>query len=204
MTRVIKSVFLLALIASCTSSREIGLPAGVDILTRAQWNARSPVLPVRTHIINRITIHHTAVKQNSSRSLADKLRGLQKFSMEKSPLSDGRIKEAWADIPYHFYIASDGAIGEGRQLKYVGDSNTPYDPTGHALIVLEGNFNVEVVSPQQYSSLEKLTSVLSQQYRVDSSKISGHKDHAETACPGNNLYNLLPSLKTAIARNFGH
>ena len=115
--------------------------------------------------------------------------------MERSPLSDGRIKEPWADIPYHFYIAANGAIGEGRPLQYVGDSNTPYDPTGHALIVLEGNFNEENVSTEQKQSLKKLVIALARKYKISAPNLSGHKDHATTACPGNNLYDLIPEFK---------
>lgn len=199
-----KSTFTLLLmyilvLQACRSTQYSSLPADIPIITRKAWGAREPVLPMHSHSISRITIHHTAVKQNPGRSLADKLRGLQKFSMERSPLSDGRIKEPWADIPYHFYIAFDGTIGEARQLKYVGDSNTPYDPTGHALIVLEGNFNEEQVTNAQWASLQRLTIALSRKYKVDSSLISGHKDHANTGCPGTNLYLKLPELKAGLA-----
>ncbi len=186
-------------LGGCNTSRELALPENLSILSRKEWGSKAPVLAMKTHRIHKITIHHTAVKQNVARSLADKLRGLQKFSMERSPLSDGRIKEQWADIPYHFYIAFDGKIGEARQLQYVGDSNTPYDPTGHALIVLEGNFNEEKVTASQWASLQQLTIALSRQYNVDSSRISGHKNHADTGCPGTNLYLKLPELKAAVA-----
>lgn len=193
--RIIVLSVILFLLGACRSSQKISLPPGIKILTRSEWGAAAPVLPMKTQQLDRITIHHTAVKQNPSRSLADKLQGLQKFSQQRSPLSDGRIKEPWADIPYHFYIAADGSVGEGRELKYVGDSNTPYDPTGHALIVLEGNFNIEPVTTPQFASLRKLVINLSSQYGIDSSKISGHKDHAQTGCPGDQLYALIPGLK---------
>lgn len=183
---------------SCKTHQQVTMPADVNIVTRQFWGANPPVLPVKKHTISRITIHHTAVKQNFKRTLREKLKGLQKFSQERSPLSDGRIKEPWADIPYHFYIDMHGTIAEGRELQYVGDSNTPYDPTGHALIVLEGNFNEEAVNEKQRASLEKLVLSLAKQYRVKGDKISGHKDHAQTGCPGNNLYALLPSLRSLV------
>lgn len=193
-------LFLCALLifSSCKVSRHVSLPAGVDIVTREQWGAAPPVLPVKKHTINRITIHHTAVNQNYKRTLRQKLKGLQKFSQERSPLSDGRIKEPWADIPYHFYIDVHGTIGEGRELQYAGDSNTPYDPTGHALIVLEGSFDKEVLTEKQYTSLKKLVVALATEYKVSPDKISGHKDHAQTGCPGNNLYALIPELKLLV------
>lgn len=196
------NIFLLIIfsLVGCANRKEITVPKGLDIVTRQQWGALDPVLPMRKHVPVQITLHHTAVKQNINRSLADKLKALQKFSIQRSPLSDGRIKEPWADIPYHFYIAVDGRIGEGRELKYVGDSNTPYDPTGHALIVLEGNFNEELVSKQQKESLKKLVIALAKRYRISADKISGHKDHATTACPGNNVYALIPEVKTWVEK----
>lgn len=192
------ALIILILFTACKSSQKVGMPQGVTIITRQQWGSAQPVLSMRKHIPTKITIHHTGVKQNFNRSLADKLKGLQKFSMQKSPLSDGRIKEPWADIPYHFYIDIHGSIGEGRELQYVGDSNTPYDPTGHALIVLEGNFNDEIVTEKQYVSLEKLVIAIARQYHITDDKISGHKDHADTGCPGTQLYSLIPKLKHSL------
>ncbi|AKQ45491.1 N-acetylmuramoyl-L-alanine amidase [Rufibacter radiotolerans] len=175
------------------------MPKNVPVVTRAQWGSAAPVLEMKPHVPRLITIHHTATAQNPQRTLEQKLKALQKFSMERSPLSDGRMKEPWADIPYHFYISVDGRIGEGRELKYVGDSNTPYDPSGHALIVLEGNFNKDQVSPAQYQSLLLLTRAIAKKWNIPADRISGHKDNASTACPGDALYALLPQLRTEVA-----
>jgi len=38
-------------------------------------------------------------------------------------------------------------VYEGRKLDYAGDANTEYDPKGHALIEVVGNF--EEVQPNQ-------------------------------------------------------
>ncbi|GGK68397.1 hypothetical protein GCM10011405_15580 [Rufibacter glacialis] len=184
---------------ACRSSQTVSLPKGVPIVTRAQWGAAPSVLPMKTHVPKKITLHHTAVKQNPDRTLAAKLQALQKFSMERSQLSGGRMKEPWADIPYHFYIDVHGEIGEGRPLQYVGDSNTPYDPTGHALIVLEGNFEVEKVSAAQRQSLERLMVALAKRWNITQDHISGHKDNASTACPGADLYHMLPQLRTLVS-----
>lgn len=171
----------------------------VPVVSRTEWGAKAPVLPMKQHVPNRITVHHTATKQ-SVKSLEDKLKGLQNFSQSRSQLGNGRMKELWADIPYHFYITAKGEIGEGRELQYIGDSNTPYDPTGHALIVLEGNFEVEPVTDAQLQSLQKLILSLSKKYGITSEKISGHKDNADTLCPGKNLYELIPNLKQFLEK----
>jgi hypothetical protein len=195
-------IILMGFLGACRSSKQVSVLKSVPLVTREQWGSAQPVLPMKTHVPNKITIHHTAVAQNPNRSLEEKLKSLQKFSMERSPLSDGRIKEPWADIPYHFYISVDGRIGEGRELKFVGDSNTPYDPSGHALIVLEGNFNKDSVTSAQYQSLLMLTKAIANRYNISPDQISGHKDNATTACPGDALYALLPKLRAWLHFNF--
>ncbi len=190
-------LFLPILFMSCRAQKG-NIIRDLHMVTRAEWGAKPPVLPMTEHVPDRITIHHTATPQAPGKSIADKLRGLQGFSQTRSALGSGRIKEVWADIPYHFYIAANGDIGEGRELKYVGDSNTPYDPTGHALIVLEGNFQNEEVTPAQLQSLQKLIAALSKKYHIGSDRISGHKDNADTLCPGEKLYALIPEFRHAL------
>jgi hypothetical protein len=156
---------------------------------------------MREHRIERITIHHTATRQNRERSLADKLRGLQVFSQRDDSLGDGRKKPAWADIPYHYYIAVDGTVGEARSWRYVGDSNTPYDPTGHLLIVVEGNFEDEQLTDGQMRALESLVTSFARQFGVPGERLGAHKDYASTRCPGRNLYAELPRLRALIDRS---
>ena len=189
-------------LAACASR---GAPAAavpdVAIVNRAEWGARDPVLPMREHRIERITIHHTATRQNVERSLADKLRGLQAFSQRDDSLGDGRKKPAWADIPYHYYIAVDGTVGEARSWRYVGDSNTPYDPTGHLLIVVEGNFEDEQLTAGQMRALESLVTTFARRFNVPGERLGAHKDYASTRCPGRNLYAELPRLRALIDRS---
>lgn len=182
------------------ASRGTPAPAsgGVPIVTRAEWGARDPVLPMREHRIERITIHHTATRHDTTRSLAAKLRGLQAFSQRDDSLGDGRKKPAWADVPYHYYIAVDGSVGEARSWRYVGDSNTPYDPTGHLLIVVEGNFEDEQLTEPQRRSLESLVLTFARRFGVPGARLGAHKDYASTRCPGRNLYAELPRLRDLI------
>jgi hypothetical protein len=157
------------------------------------------VLPMVRHEPRHITIHHTATDQNPTRPLAEKLQALQRFSQSEAELGDGRLKRPWADIPYHFFIAVDGTVAEARHVAYEGDTNTAYSPHGHVLVVLEGNFEHEHVSPGQWSSLQWLTRALARQWGIQPDDITGHRDHTETACPGEVLYHRLPELRSAVA-----
>jgi hypothetical protein len=193
------AIAVTALSGACASR---GTPAtataGVPIVSRAEWGARDPVLPMREHRIERITIHHTATRQDPARSLGEKLRGLQAFSQRDDSLGDGRKKPAWADVPYHYYIAVDGSTGEARSWRYVGDSNTPYDPTGHLLIVVEGNFEDEQLTEPQMRALESLVLSFARRFGVPGERLGAHKDYASTRCPGKNLYAELPRLRQLI------
>jgi uncharacterized protein YbbC (DUF1343 family) len=191
--------FLIVFLLSLTSFGQTKIN-DLDIISRKQWNAA----PARTaemvrHIPTFITIHHTGTNQNLERSTEAKLKALQQFSYSEGFLGDGVTpKKPWGDVPYHYYIAADGSIAEGREIHFEGDSNTNYDLTGHALVVVEGNFNKEKITDAQYKQLEKLVTVLAEKYKIPAEAISGHKDQAETTCPGTDLYRLLPELRKKV------
>ncbi|QED38432.1 DUF1343 domain-containing protein [Antarcticibacterium arcticum] len=167
----------------------------MEILSREEWQAQPAKEGMKWHIPRYITIHHTGTNQNPNRSAAEKLQALQRFSYTEGVLGDGVTpKKPWPDVPYHYYITVDGIVVEGREIQYQGDSNTDYDLNGHALIVVEGNFNKEEVKDIQYEKLEQLVFALAKKYKITAEGITGHKDQAETTCPGENLDILIPQL----------
>jgi N-acetylmuramoyl-L-alanine amidase len=167
-------------------------------VTREQWGAKPPIRAMTLQTPVRLSVHHTATMTNPNLSLATKLRNLQAFSQKDSPLADGRLKKAWADIPYHYYIDVKGEVGEAREVKYVGDTNTNYDPTGHITIVVEGNFEKEQPTKAEVDALVGLISRLAKQYHIDPDKIGAHKQFAQTACPGKNMMALMPEIKARV------
>ena len=122
------------------------------------------------------------------------MRRLQRYSQQAAPLADGRSKPVWADLPYHYIIYANGEIVEGREAGFAGDTNTDYDPTGHLLICLDGNFEVETPSPQQLQALTALLHMLRQRYQIPVSAIKGHQHYTETLCPGKNFLPWLQQL----------
>lgn len=168
------------------------------IIARSEWGAKKPVGEGKKHKIEFITIHHTGTNQRADILTTTKLRNLQAFSQREDKLASGKTKPAWFDIPYHYYIAVDGQIAEGREVQYVGDTNTEYDPTGHALVVVEGSFNKDQPSQAQIDSLKQIVAWLARKYKVPAANIKGHDDYAKTVCPGENLKKLLPDLRALI------
>ncbi len=178
---------------------ELKAPASEPmIVSRAQWEAKPPVAEMKRHEIRQITIHHTATFQKRERTLEQKMTSLQQFSQHEGKLGSGKAKPAWPDVPYHYYIDVHGRIAEGRQLEFVGDTNTEYNPAGHALVVLEGNFEQERPSTEQLVALQSLVQWLSNRFKVGPEGIQAHNDFASTACPGRNLKALLPDIRAKL------
>jgi hypothetical protein len=200
----VSNVFVLAsivLLAACSHPETTRIiPPEVRYVTRAEWGARDPVLPMKPHVPVRLTIHHTGEPQAPNRTIEQKLRGLQAFSQRDDSLASGKKKPAWPDVPYHFYLAVDGSIGEGRDWHFAGDSNTPYDPTGHLLLVIEGNFEKDTLTTAQRRTLDIVVPALAKRFGIPPDRLASHKDFAETSCPGKNVYAELPRLRELIRR----
>jgi hypothetical protein len=160
-----------------------------NYLTRADWGAKPIVAPFKTHKPTRITIHHAGVPTNRNRTFVEMLKALQTFSQREDKLASGQSKPAWPDIPYHWYISWTGELAECRDMNVVGDTNTEYDPTGHILICLEGNFEVEEPTGAQIIMLNRTVFWLAARFNVRPEDIQTHMDFSkQTDCPGKNLY----------------
>ena len=154
----------------------------IEVIGREGWGAQPAEVGVVGHTIERLTIHHTGVELRENRLAPARLRAHQKFH---------QTDRGWPDLAYHFAIDRAGNIYEGRSPEFAGDTATSYDPTGHLLVVLEGNFDIEGTSEPQLLSLAILLAWGAGFYSVGVDAIKSHRDYAETTCPGENLYVLL-------------
>jgi len=191
-------VGLLSVQGQVATNQALDTPA--RILKREEWGANPPVAVMKRHEPTRITIHHTATLQKPDRGLKDKLKALQEFSQKEGKLGNGKPKPAWPDVPYHFYIDCHGGVAEGRDINCVGDTNTEYDPTGHVLVVLEGNFEEEQIPAAQWDALKQVVADLAKRYRVAAADVQGHQDYAKTQCPGKGLQARLGELRDTLVK----
>jgi N-acetylmuramoyl-L-alanine amidase len=149
----------------------------------AQWGGTpANATLARPHTISRITLHHQGVAFPRERDPQQYLRDLQSWS---------RATKAWIDVPYHYIIDLDGRVYEGRDIRFASDTNTSYDPLGHALIEVVGNFEEVEPSAAQLEAVANLMALLAVRYSVPVENIRGHRDYADTECPGKNLYRYL-------------
>lgn len=156
-------------------------PDIVHIEPRKAWNATEP-RPYKQQVPVRITVHHEGGKVlPDTASAATRLKNIQTWCMGPD--------RKWADIPYHYLIAPDGTVYEGRNPLTVGETNTEYDPSGHLLICFLGNYGQQKMNQQLLDVLSRLIAHFCIQYKIDPETITTHRDHSKmTTCPGENIY----------------
>jgi hypothetical protein len=161
-------------------------PPAADPVVVADWGG-TPADPskARRHTITHITLHHQGEPFKVGTDPRQYLRNLQTWS---------RNTKGWLDIPYHYIIDLDGRVYAGRDIAYAGDTNTEYDPSGHALIEVVGNFEEVEPNQQQLDAVVTLMATLARKYAVPVEHIASHRDYSNnTVCPGANLYRYVQS-----------
>ena len=155
---------------------------------RAAWDAAPPSpAGLRPHLIERITVHHTGPPAWDGTPPAPAyLRQIQAF--HTSPA------RGWPDIAYHLLIDREGGVWEGRALGFAGDTATAYDPTGHALVAVLGDYDVQLPNAAQLAALAATVGWLLNAYGLNARPPAGHRDYAAITSPGRHLYPLLGRL----------
>lgn len=147
------------------------------IVSKAEWGGTESSGTLRRHIPQRVTLHHegSAKPLTGHEDPRHLLRNLQRYCIGQ---------KGWPDIPYHFLVDLDGRIYQARDPLAVGDTNTQYDPMGHLLVTLIGNYELQAPTKAQLDSICDLVAWLCDFYNIDPSTIACHREFAQTACPG--------------------
>ncbi|HSN59760.1 MAG TPA: peptidoglycan recognition family protein [Ferruginibacter sp.] len=174
------TAFFLLLLNSCSNNRFSKPATNITIEPRSSWNALE-AKAYKSQVPVRITVHHEGTKLELTDDAAKKINAIQRWGM-------GPDKK-WADIPYHFLIAPNGTVYEGRNAYTVGETSTEYEPTGHLLICCLGNRETDPVPDAQLKALIKLIAFSSTKFNIPVDSLSTHKDYSkQTTCPGKYLY----------------
>jgi len=176
----------LLLFVSCATSKmeyqinELEYSNSIKVIKRADWGWLPLEKGKKEAEIQKITIHHGGVEFTADKDPVKSIQNLQKWS---------RAEKKWIDIPYHFMMDLNGNIYEARPINYPGDTNTEYDPTGHALVEIMGNYEVQEFTEVQQESLVNIIAFLAKKFNVPLTEIKTHKDYSETTlCPGKDVY----------------
>ena len=182
------------------------------LIPRAAWGAESfrgtPIALNRPDYVN-ITFHHTA--GFGATTLEE---GLQQVKNIQDFHQNGR---GWSDIGYQFVMDRSGRLYQGRpflnnsvsfeqgpplaQGAHVGGHNTGnigvsvlgcYHPP-------EGTSCQDQMTPAALDSLQTMFAYLVERYGVQPENIMGHRDFSATACPGDNNYPMLPTIRASVA-----
>lgn len=171
--------------APMTSTAPAFSSASRVTLCRDAWGASPPRPGGTPHALNRMTIHHTAAVLGDNSNAPTRLRQHQHYHQDT---------QGWIDIAYHISVDRHGNIYELRDPNLVGDTATSYDPTGHFLVVCEGNFDEEEVTEEQLNGAAIAFAWAAQQFNISTDTLGGHRDHSpDTACPGASLYTHVTS-----------
>jgi hypothetical protein len=196
-------------------------PQRPRIVTREAWGADPKLMNCTPSVADRVSmgfVHHTAGTNSYARDQADDvIRGVYAFHTK------GR---GWCDIGYNFLVDRFGAVYEGRSggvtEPVIGAAQMGFNTRAFSVSVM-GNFETAGVPAVVQRALVRLLA-----WRLDVAHvnpaaratmvsaggsntrysagqvvrlqtISGHRDTGYTACPGDRLYRLLPSIRQKVA-----
>ncbi|MFJ3923156.1 peptidoglycan recognition family protein [Streptomyces sp. NPDC090022] len=181
---------------------------GPQIAACATWGARQPSEPVVVLATQprRIVVHHTAtanVTDYSQKRAYALARAIQTFHMDA---------QGWIDTGQHFTVSRGAFVMEGRhnslaELRVGGHQVRSAHCIGQNNVSIgienEGTYSTEEPPAAQYAALADLCAHICSQYGLPPSEIYGHRDFNQTACPGDRLYALLPTLRKDVAARLG-
>ena len=183
----------LVMLAVAAGARAADPPGQADVprppkfVTAKQWGSQpDPIADARRHTPQYVTLHHAGVLWTNDRDPVEFIRNMQAWGKRRPELEQPPRNTFWPDLPYHFLIAPDGRIFEGRPLDYEPESNTKYELAGHIGVELMGNFEEQRPSPAQVESAVRLVAWLLAEQRLPLDAVSTHGKVAkgQTSCPG--------------------
>lgn len=106
------------------------------------------------------------------------------------------LMQGWSGIGYHYVVRKDGTIEEGRPEWAVGAHAQGYNWNSVG-IHLCGNFELAEPTQAQIESASYLIGYLCDKYCLipTAETVKGHRDLMPTACPGQNLYDMLQTIR---------
>ena len=142
----------------------------------------------RRYSTDKIVIHHTGNSDRQGNYVDDDLSAEEIHELHQNM--------GWVGIGYHFVVRKDGTIEQGRPIWSQGAhaQGENYHTVG---IHVCGNFEIAYPTQAQIESLSYLVGWVAEKYDIECTNegIVGHRDLMPTACPGQNLYDLLQTIR---------
>lgn len=190
-------------VAKAEPTRAMEVPRPPNFVTAEDWGSRpEPIADERRHTPRFVMLHHAGVRWTADRDPVEFIRNMQSWGKRRPDIEQPPRNTYWPDLPYHFLIAPDGRIFEGRSLNYEPESNTKYELAGHLGVELMGNFEVQRPSPEQVESAVRLVAWLLAKFDLTPEAITTHAKVAkgQTSCPGRDFARYCEGDERAFAK----
>ncbi|WP_433016942.1 N-acetylmuramoyl-L-alanine amidase [Kribbella sp. CA-294648] len=176
---------------------------GADERLRAH-NGKTCVRPKYTGTVHAAFVHHTADRNNYTRT--------QVPGMVRSMYAYHVKSRGWCDLGYNFLVDRFGRAFEGRyggaQFPVLGAHTGSFNANSFGVSLI-GNFEKATpAAPMLETTARIIAWKLDAYYRSPLTTvklagkklatISGHRDTKATACPGKNLYAKIPWLRQRV------
>ena len=129
-----------------------------------------------------IVIHHTGNPTDDDLSAKE--------------IHTSHLMQGWSGIGYHYVVRKDGSVELGRPYwaKGAHAEGCNWNSIG---IHVSGNFEIGEPTTEQIESLAYLVGYVADKYDISITPdhVKGHRDLMPTACPGENLYNILQIIR---------
>lgn len=176
------------------SSQRVEVSKPEKFVTAEEWGSRpDPIDATRKQTPKYVMLHHAGVLWTMDRDPITFIRNMQSWGKRRPEIEEPPRNTYWPDLPYHFLIAPDGTIYEGRPTNFEPESNTKYDLSGYLGVELMGNFEAQRPSPEQVESAVHLVAWLLSEHDIPIEAITTHAKVAkgQTSCPGRDFARYL-------------
>jgi len=175
---------------------------------RAGWGCDESYMtwPPEYEIVTHIIVHHTATP-NTDTDWAARIRSIYYYHA---------VTREWGDIGYNYLVDPNGVLYEGR---YGGDdligAHAYGCNDGTMGLAFLGTYGDTDPSPEMLNSAQQLLAWKCDQRNIDPlgsgsdnddavyPYICGHRDVGDTECPGDSLYDLLPTIRINVQNLIG-
>lgn len=158
--------------------------AAPKYLTRTQWGARAPkaVAKLNPAAVAYVHLHHSTGDALANPDAAKWVRGIQDFHM--GPAKD------WNDIAYSFLVhAITGDVYQGRGWDVVGGHTYGFNSRSIGVCILGNGDSGDHDGPPSANCLASVRDLFHlAQERYGPLERRGHRDDAQTHCPGDAAY----------------
>ena len=161
--------------------------------SREEWGA-NPAEPGGFHIVGPLAefyIHHW----NSGIAPENTVAG----AIARVCRTQGdHIGNGWGDVGYSWLVDDLGNVYEGRGWNRTGAHTYGFNSKGYAACWLGDSTN-DVPTPAALGAIvEVILAGIRDGHLIAAPTIVAHRDRVATACCGDQLYNLLPTIRSAV------